>query len=71
MDEDRFAISDEAWKKVEPLLPGETGDTGATGRNNRRPSDPGILGLRVQAHYGRNAERTAPLPTSEAILLWH
>ncbi|MDE0159491.1 MAG: hypothetical protein OXN24_05495 [Candidatus Dadabacteria bacterium] len=29
------------------------------------------LGLRVQAHYGRNAERTAPLPTSEAILLWH
>lgn len=36
MDEDRFVISDELWKKIEPLLPGKASDPGATGRNNRR-----------------------------------
>ncbi len=36
MNEERFVISDELWKKIAPLLPGKAGDPGATGRDNRR-----------------------------------
>ncbi len=36
MNEERFVISDELWKKIAPLLPGKAEDPGATGRDNRR-----------------------------------
>ena len=35
MNEDRFAISDELWGKIGPLLPGKIGDPGKSGVNNR------------------------------------
>ena len=36
MDQDRFVISDDLWKKIAPLLPGKACDPCATGRDNRR-----------------------------------
>ena len=35
MDRDRFAVSDAAWEKVAPPLPGEASDSGATAKDNR------------------------------------
>ena len=35
LDRDRFVVSDTAWEKVAPLLPGKPTDPGATGKNNR------------------------------------
>jgi Putative transposase of IS4/5 family (DUF4096) len=32
---DRFVVSDTAWEKVAPLLPGKPTDPGATGKDNR------------------------------------
>lgn len=35
MIEGRKLVSDEVWKRLEPLLPGKVGDSGAKGRDNR------------------------------------
>lgn len=35
MDEQQFVLSDEAWVRLEPLLPRKKGDSGATGKDNR------------------------------------
>ena len=35
LDRDRFVVSDTAWEKVAPLLPGKPTDPGATGKDNR------------------------------------
>ena len=35
MKADRLVLSDELWKKIEPLLPGKPEDPGVTARNNR------------------------------------
>lgn len=35
MDEERLAVSDSAWVRLGPLLPGKKGDSGATGKDNR------------------------------------
>lgn len=33
---DRFVISDAAWERVAPILPGKSGDRGVTAKDNRR-----------------------------------
>ena len=35
LDRDRFVVSDTAWEKVAPLLPGKPTGPGATGKDNR------------------------------------
>ena len=35
LDRSRFVLSDAAWAKVEPVLPGKKSDPGATGKDNR------------------------------------
>lgn len=35
LDCSRFVLSDAAWAKVAPVLPGKTSDPGATGKDNR------------------------------------
>jgi transposase len=35
MIEQRFVVTDEAWFRLEPLLPGKATDKGAAARNNR------------------------------------
>jgi transposase len=35
LDRSRFVLSDAAWAKVAPVLPGKTSDPGATGKDNR------------------------------------
>jgi transposase len=35
LDRSRFVLSDVAWAKVAPVLPGKTSDPGATGKDNR------------------------------------
>jgi transposase len=35
LDRSRFVVSDAAWEKVAPLLPGKATDPGATGKDNR------------------------------------
>jgi len=31
----RYAIRDDQWKRIEPLLPGKPGDPGQTAKDNR------------------------------------
>ena len=31
----RYALRDDQWDRIEPLLPGKAGDRGRTARNNR------------------------------------
>lgn len=31
----RYALSDEVWKRIEPLVPGKAGDPGRTAADNR------------------------------------
>src|SRR5215217_2196535 len=35
LNRSRFVVSDAAWEKVAPLLPGKATDPGATGKDNR------------------------------------
>src|SRR3712207_8416242 len=35
LDRDRLVVSDTAWEKVAPLLPGKPTDPGGTGKDNR------------------------------------
>ena len=35
LERSRFVVSDAAWEKVAPLLPGKASDPGATARDNR------------------------------------
>ena len=34
-DRERFVVSDAAWEKLVPVLPGKASDPGATGKDNR------------------------------------
>ncbi len=34
-DQERFVVSDAAWEKLVPVLPGKASDPGATGKDNR------------------------------------
>ena len=32
----RYALRDDQWERIKPLLPGKAGDVGVTARDNRR-----------------------------------
>ena len=56
----RYELSDQQWKRIEPLLLGKPGDPGQTGRNNRLFVDGVLWVLRSGAqwqvlseHYGK------------------
>lgn len=35
MDEQRFVVTDQVWRRLEPYLPGKACDAGVTAKNNR------------------------------------
>ena len=53
----RYELSDQQWKRIEPLLLGKPGDPGQTGRNNRLFVDGVLWVLRSGAGWQDLPER--------------
>ena len=53
----RYELSDQQWKRIEPLLLGKPGDPGQTGRNNRLFVDGVLWVLRSGARWQDLPER--------------
>ena len=57
----RYELSDQQWKRIEPLLLCKPGDPGQTGRNNRLFVDSVLWVLRSGARWQDLPERYAEL----------